>query len=210
MLRFSRLMRFNGDNLTAIITAYGAALGAASVPIALLARPDPRLHLPEHMSLAPTVYLAMAGAVAGMLLTWPIVRKLPEMVGEYRGWVTWLIFGVGYALFLPFVTGVLLPLSVVFLNVQIGIIALREVPSEILASAFRAPLQSFVYAVLSLYTGAIAGILFAIGGFAIDELGHSRNALVHRYVPWAIALAVGITTIAFANLAPASTVAKFG
>ena len=185
-------------------------MGAASVPIALLARPDPRLTVPEHMSLAPTVYVAVAGAVAGILLTWPIVRKLPDMIGEHRGWVIWLIFGVGYALFLPFLTGVLLPFSVVFLNLQIGVIGLRDVPSEILASVFRAPLQSFVYGVLSLYTGMIAGILFGLGGFAMDELNHSQNALVHRYAPWAIALAVGTTTIAFAVLAPAETVAKFG
>jgi len=210
MLRLSRLVRLRGDNLTATVTAYGAALGAAAVPIALLARPDPRLTVPEHMTLAPTVYLSIAGAIAGALLAWPIVRKLPDMVGEHRGWVVWLIFGIYFGLFIPFLTGVLLPFAVVFLDVQLGILGFREVPSAILASAFRAPLQSFVYGVLSLYTGAFAGIMFGIGGYAIDEFGHSENALVHKYARWTIALAVGASSIAFAVWAPASTVAKFG
>ena len=210
MLRLSRLVRLNGDNLTATITAFGAALGAASVPIALLARPDPRLTVPEHMTLAPTVYLSIAGAIAGALLTWPIVRKLPDMVGEHRGWVIWLIFGIFFGLFIPFMTGVLLPFAVVFLNVQLDVIRFRDVPTELLSSAFRAPLQAFVYGVLSIYTGAIAGIIFGVGGYAIDELGHSENALVHKYARWTIALAVGTLSIAFAVWAPASTVAKFG
>ena len=185
-------------------------MGAATVPIALLARSDPRLTVPEHMALAPTVYLSIAGAIAGALLTWPIVRKLPDMVGEHRGWVIWLIFGIFFGLFIPFLTGVVLPFAVVFLNVHLDVIGFREVPAELLASGFRVPLQAFVYGVLSLYTGAIAGIVFGIGGYAIDEFGHSENALVHKYARWTIALAVGTMAIAFAVWAPASTVAKFG
>ena len=196
--------------MTAIITLYGAALGAASVPIAELARPDARLKIPEHISLVPTMYILIAGALAGVLLTWPIVRKLPEMVGEQRGWVIWLVFGVIYALFLPFLTGAFLQFSVVFLWVHTGFIDFGEIPREIVSAMFRVPLQAFVHGAVSLYTGMIAGILFGIGGYAIDELGHSPNALVHKYAPWGIALAVGTMTIAFGVWGPASTVAKFG
>jgi len=210
MVRLARLVRLNDNNLTATITAFAAALGAASVPIALLARPDPRLTVPEHMTLAPTVYLSITGALAAALLTWPVIRKLPEMVGGRRSWVIWLIFGVYFSLFTPLMTGVLLPFGVVFLNVQLDIIGFREVPSQLLASAFRAPLQAFIYGVLSLYTGAFVGIIFGVAGYAIDQLGHSENALIHKYAGWTIALAVGTLSIAFGVWAPASTVAKFG
>ena len=210
LLKLSRLVHVSGDSLTAKVTAYGAGLGAASVPIILLARPDPRYTDLKHLTLVSLLYLATAGAIAGILLTWPIVRKLPDMFGEYRGWVVWLIYGAFFALALPLLTGLLLPVSLVFLNLQLGIIGFLDVPSSLLTSMFRAPLDAFVYGTLGIYTGMFAGALFWIGGFAIDRLSHSRNPVVQKYVPWAIALAVGITTLAFAVLAPVETVAKFG
>ena len=168
------------------------------------------MQIPEHMSAAPTFYLALAGAIAGILFTWPIVRRLSDIVGENRGWPIWLILAAGYALVVPFVTGMIMPFSVVFLNLHWGVIGFLEVPSQILNSTFRMPIEAFVYGTLSIYTGMIAGILFGVGGYAMDELSHSEKVAVHKYAPWAIALTVGLGIIAFAVLGPAETVAKFG
>ena len=192
------------------LTAYGAALGAAAVPVALLAKPDPRLTVPEHMSMAPTFYLALAGALAGALLVWPVSRRLPDALGSQTGWLIWIILGVGYSLIVPFLSGILIPFSIVFLNAHVGLIEIWQIPGHLLNTVFRVPIEAFVYGTLAVYTGMIAGALFAVGGFAIEEISYSRNMFVHRYVPWAIALSVGLLSIAFAVLAPAEFVNKFG
>ena len=208
--RLSALLGSRDTNVAVALTAYGAALGAAAVPIALLAKPDPRLQVPEHMSAAPTFYLTLAGAIAGILIVWPVIRRLPDALGAHMGWLVWLVLGVGYAFLVPFLSGVIIPISIVFLNAHVGIIEFWQIPGQLLNSLFRMPIEAFIYGTLALYTGMIAGALFAVGGFAINEISYSRNMVVHKYVPWAIALTVGLMTIAFAVLAPAELVNKFG
>ena len=208
--RLSALLGSRDTNVAVALTAYAAALGAAAVPVALLAKPDPRLQVPEHMSAAPTFYLTLAGAIAAILIVWPVIRRLPDALGTQIGWFVWLVLGAGYALVVPFLSGGLIPFSVVFLNAHVGIIEIWQIPGQLLNSLFRMPIEAFIYGTLALYTGFIAGVLFAVGGFAINEMGYSRNMVVHKYAPWAIALTVGLMSIAFAVLAPAEFVNKFG
>lgn len=65
----------------------------------------------------------------------------------------WLVLGIGYGLLLPPLTGALLPLSIVFINLTLGVIELGELPSEFLEALFRSPLNAIIYGSLAIVNG---------------------------------------------------------
>ena len=210
MGRISALLGDRDANVAVALTAYGAALGAAAVPVALIARPDPRLHVPEHLSATATFYVALAGALAGAAFVWPVMRRLPESMGGQIGPFAWLILTALFSLVVPFFSGMLIPFTVVLMNAQIGIIDYWNIPGQMLNSLFRMPIEAFVYGSLAIYTGFIAGVLFGVGGYVVNTLSYSKNEAVHRYAPWAISLTVGLFCVAFAIFGPPDLINRLG
>ena len=90
----------------------------------------------------------------------------------------WIGLGLGYGILLPAITGMLVPISSVFMAVGGGVIT----PAEALPAAFdsivRAPYAGLVQAGLGMITGLLAGLVFALGAWMIDAANSSANLQV--------------------------------
>ena len=148
----------------------------------------------------------VAGALVAVLLTsWAIKRA-----AYAQHPLVWVALGVGFGIIVPFGTGALTPVSIVFLNLNLGVIAPGEILSGLVEAAFRAPQSAFSYGGMSLAPTALAAVLFAPGAWLIDTANRSRNVIVSRYGIWAIALALSFGFVTFAALGPPSTLVKLG
>ena len=198
--------------LIACVTLYGGALGAAAFLVAVLATAKlrPPLYEPEHMSLLPSVFLSGAGAGAGALVALTLTYLAVKRAEYAQNPLVWVAVGVGFAIAVPFLTGALAPVSIVFLNLRLGVIAPDQVFSGILDSAFRAPNSSIAYGATSLGPTALAALLFAVGSWLIDTANSSNKVIVSRYGAYAITLALSAGFLAFAALGPPSTLVKLG
>lgn len=194
------------------VALYGGALGAAAFLVAVLATAKlrPPLYEPEHMSLLPSVFLSGAGAGAGALVALLLTYLAIKRADYAQHPLVWVAFGVGFAIVVPFLTGALAPVSIVFLNLRLGAIAPGDVFSGILDSAFRAPTSSITYGATSLAPTALAALLFASGAWLIDTANASNKVIVSRYGAYAITLALSVGFVAFAALGPPSTLVRLG
>ena len=194
------------------VALYGGALGAAALLVALVARAKlrPPLYEPEHMAFLPSVFLSGAGVIAGALVAALLTYWVVKRADNAQHPLIWVALGVGFALIVPFATGALAPVSIVFLNLNLGVIAPDEIFSGLIDSAFRAPSSAFAYGAMSLAPTAVAALLFAAGAWLIDAANASDNVKVSRYGTCAITLALSFGFVAFAALGPPSTVATLG
>ncbi len=133
---------------------------------------------PEHLALVPATFVSLSGAIAAILLTWPVVHLLSKGALRQQGLLMWLVLGIGYGLLLPPLTGALLPLSVVFINLTLGVIEVGELPSELMEALFRSPLNSIIYGSLAIVNGLLTGVLFSSGAWLIDRLNASPHPVV--------------------------------
>ena len=191
------------------LSLYGGALGAAVVLISLLTRTKPWVE-PEHLSFAPSVFLSLGGALAGILVVWPIAYWLGDRAGEPRGLLSWLAVGFGFGVLVPLLTGAFLPLSVLLVDLNLGVVNSGELFSRVLDALFRAPLSLVVHGALGIFTGLLAGALFATGAWVVDMVNASSNPVASRYGPWAIVVLFGFIAVAIAVFGPADTLAKLG
>ncbi len=195
--------------LLGALALYGGALGASSVLINLLTRTKPWVE-PEHMAFVPSTFISISGAVAAILLVLPIAILLGERTDEPRGLPMWLGIGAGYGVLLPFLTGAFLPLSLVFVDLSLGVIEAGDIVTEVLSGLFRTPLFMFVHGTLGLFTGLLTGVVFGAGAWAIDRLNGSPHLPASQVSPWAVAVVLGLIAVVVAVFGPSETLAKLG
>ena len=195
--------------LEACVTIYAAALGGSAVLVYFMVRTE-AWEEPVHLALVPATFVSLFGAIAAVLLTWPVVHQLSDGAQKPQGLLLWLVFGIGYGLLLPPLTGAFLPMSVVFIDLSLGIIELGEVPSEFVDAMFRSPLNAILYGSLAIVNGLFAGALFSSGAWLIDRLNASAHPAISGRGPWAVAFLLGGTIIALAAFGPPETLARLG
>lgn len=195
--------------LTISVALYGGAVGAAALFVSLLAQvrfPNE----PEHMALLASVFLGSGGALAGGALAALITYSVGQKADKARHLLAWEALGFGYGVLLPFFTGMLIPLSGVFLNLAVGVITAGEVFSQVVDAISRSPAFAFSQGTFGLFTGMLAGLLLGTGAWLIDTANAEPNARVSGYGPWAIAAVLSIGVVAVAAFGPPPTLAKLG
>ncbi len=195
---------------TACVTSYAGALGAAAVLVSFLVKTDIIIREPEHMTLIPSVFLSSAGGLGGVLIAWPLARWLSEGSDRPHNLLIWWLLGVGFGIILPFLTGALLPLSAVFMELALGTIGAGELLSETLNAVFRTPIYMVTHGAYALLTSLLAGGLFGTGAWIIDRFNAASNPSVSRYGPWAVALVLGFAVVAIAAFGPPETLERLG
>ena len=195
--------------LTASVTVYGSALGAAAILISIIARTG-IYDDAEHLTLIPAVFSALTGALAAVLVTPLAIYHARDRANESGRLLTWLALGLGFGLVSSFVTGGLIPLSVVIISLAEGVVRLGELPSAAFDAALRGIRSFYIEGALALYTWLLAGALFGTGAWVIDKLNASPNLIASKYGTWAIALSLGLTAVAFAVFGPPETLRKLG
>ena len=191
------------------LAIYGGSLGAASILINFLSRtkyPD----IPAHMSLAPTLLLSGGAFVVCAVLGGLIAYWSSKQESELRNVIMWLLIGFGFGVLSPIITGGTLPLSLVLVDLDAGVVSMGEVPVRITNALFHMPRFAFTHGVFGLFTGLLAGALFGVGALLMSTLRESAGGAVARYGPYALAIALSILFYAIATLGPAPTLAKLG
>ena len=195
--------------LTASVTAYGIALGAAAILISIIARTS-IYDEAEHLTSIHGVLSALTGALAAALVTPLAIYHTRDRADESGGLLTWLLLGVGFGLASSFVTGGLLPLNAVIISFAEGVIGLGELPSLAFEAALRGIRSFYVEGALAIFTWLLAGALFGAGAWVIDMLNASPNVVTSKYGTWAVALALGLTVVVIAVFGPPETLRKLG
>ena len=203
-----RLTRGQTIAYACCVTFLAASFGLAAVLVSFLVNTDPRLD-PAHLDFAPSAIFGGAGAVAAMAIAAPVSYRLGK-VGPPRSLWVCLGWGLALGLILPIVTGALLPSSVVVMDWNRELISAGRIPSELLSAQFRAPLNSFVFTSLNIFTGLLFGAVFGLGFWVINILVAASNLAVSRYGPWIFAFAFGAAAVLWSAYGPPDVLARLG
>ena len=112
--------------------------------------------------------------------------------------------------FSPVFTGAVLPLSTMLLGMIHRDLEVSGILIHTVSSLLQAPSFAFTHGVFGLFTGFMAGVLFAVGGWLIDATAHSFKRSVSTYAPFAIAVSLGVLLYGIAAFGPPETLARFG
>ena len=195
--------------LIVCLAMYGGSLGAAALLVNLLSRTK-YPNIPEHMTFAPTLFMSVGAfvvcaALGGLIAYWSGGRD-----GALRSVIKWLLFGFGFGVLSPVITGGTLPLSLVFVDMEAGITSLGEAPVRLINALFHVPRFAFTHGVFGLFTGMLAGALFGVGALLMSELRELGSGAVGRYGPYAVALALSVLFYAIAVFGDAVMLARLG
>lgn len=195
--------------LVICLAIYGGSLGAASLLVNFLSRtkyPD----IPEHMALAPTLLMSagafvVCAALGGLIAYWFGQRDEP-----LRFVIKWLVIGFGFGVLSPIITGGTLPLTLVFVELEAGVLSVGEAPVRLVNALFHIPRFAFTHGVFGLFTGMLVGVLFCFGAMFISALREFTGGTLARYGPYVLAVLLSIIFYAISTLADAPTLARFG
>jgi hypothetical protein len=192
----------------------GGILGAAQFIINLLAQTEfPKE--PQHLSLVSSLIVSSRAWVAGTVLAATISGiATSDWAGQRadvaRTLFVWIGLGIGYGILLPALTGMLIPISGVFLALGSGFIGPDEALPAAVESIIRAPYAGLVQAGVGMITGLLAGVVFALGAWLIDAANASARLNMSRYGAYAIMAALSALIAAATALVPPATLAKLG
>lgn len=195
--------------LTASVTVYGIALGAAAVLISIIARTGV-FEEAEHLAPIPAVFSALMGALTALIITPLAIYHARDRADESSGLLIWLAIGLGFGVASSFLAGGLIPLNVVVISLAEGAVGIGELPSLALEAALRGIRSFYVEGALAIYTWLLAGALFGIGAWIIDRLNASPYPVASKYGTWAVALSLGVTVVAVAAAGSPEALRKLG
>lgn len=197
---------------TACLVLYGGALGASTLLVSLLAQTAQKNYPapPVHMSILPSLFLSAGAAIVGVLLSVLIALWLVRDADKARNLLIWEAIGFAFGVTLPFFTGMLLPMSGVFLSLAMGVLTWKEFFVEVASALFQAPVFAFSHGVFGLFTGLLGGFIFGTGAWLIDTANASSNRNVSRYSAYAISIALSIGVLAIAAYGSPSFLARLG
>ena len=125
---------------------------------------------PVHMSGLPTLCLGVAAFLAGVFITYVLVKVI---IGEgylNRNLFIWIFVGLLYGIFIPFVTGLLLPMGMFVMNVCIGVIELNKAFFFFLDAIVLAPTNAFTHGIFGVISGLICGMFLAFCLWFMDKI----------------------------------------
>ena len=165
---------------------------------------------PQHLEPVIAFFLSWSGLAAGGLVAWTLTAWLVQRAEHPQHPLIWPSVGLGYAIIVPFLTGVFAPVSLVFINTTVGITETPDVLSGLADSVFRAPRIAFEYGALSLGPTALAAAMLAVGAWVIDRANSYPGDLVSKYGSYGVTAALSAVVVGFVSLAPASTIYRLG
>ena len=195
--------------LVICLAIYGGSLGASALLVNLLSRTK-YPNIPEHMTFAPTLFMSGGAFIACALLGAAMAYWSGERDSALHSVIKWLLFGFAFGVVSPVITGATLPVSLLLVNLEAGVISLGDFPTQLSGELFRMPGFAFTQGVFGLFTGLIAGALFGVGALLISSLREVGSGQVAKYGPYAVAIALALLFYAVAAFGPAPTLARFG
>lgn len=190
------------------LTGLAGALGVAATLITFVVATDISRE-PAHLAFAPALHFGAAGGLAGVLIIWPIASWLSKDKAAHS-FREWLMVGLVFSIFLPFLTGAFLPASQVFLGLSLGIIQPGELFSSLLSSLFRIPVEMIVHMTQGILIGVLAGAVLATGAWILDQVNWSRSAVIADVGPWTVATVLGTGALVLALFGSPEILTRLG
>ena len=185
--RDTRRVRF-----AASIAVYGGAIGAAAILVNFLSQVDV-YQAPERLALGPSAMFAISGFLAGGMITWPTAFWIYGGLGffypklrESRSLLVWGLLGFCYGVLFPLVMGALfLPVTLVFVDFANGLVSVPGLLTRFidLATGLWAAV-AFTFGFRLFFTGLMAGGLFGVGAWIIDNFNTSADPMTAKYGAW--------------------------
>lgn len=189
---------------------YGGALGAAAIIISLLNR-GPFDADPERLRLIDSVYVSLGGGIAGVLVALPLGYFMGAASGTRpSNLLRWWVVGIAFGVALPFATGAVVPFTLVFEDLSVGLIRPGQVIGRILDAVFRAPLNLILRGALGIFTGLLAGAIFGTGGWVADMFNASSKPVAAKVGPLVVAIILGSVAVVIAVFGSPDALAKLG
>jgi len=188
---------------------YGSGLGASSLLVSFLTRTRYPIE-PAHLELVPSMILSSGGWIMGAIIAALIGYWIAPTSARPHSIILWLFIGFAFGVLVPFFSGALMPLGILYLDLTLGIIRPSELPMLTLDGLMRAPVSAFSQGVLGLFTGLLAGALFGVGAWVMDIANTSSHPRVSMYAPYVLSLGLSVGVVAIAAFGPAGTLAKLG
>ena len=202
--RITNLFSSVGDFI-AIAVLCGGASSFARFFISDIVQKKVRWEDPIHMSWLPSTCLGIPAFLAGALLTYILVKVI---IGENylnRNVFIWIFIGLLYGIFVPFMTGLLLPMGLYVMNVSIGVIELNKAFYFFLDAIVLAPTNAFTHGIFGVISGLICGMCLAVALGLMD-----RIQLIGSRWQLAVGIAFSAFMIIFSKFAPTPFLANFG
>ena len=192
---------------------------------------------PVRLAGAPALYTAAGAGIFTLLTLLPIMYWIGGYADEARPLPLWIGIGLAFGVTSTFLTGASLPFTLTFTYYSEGAMPFSGLIDQTIDSFFRAPLASFTYGVLSLFTALIIGIIYGIVGWIIDMLNRMAHpnaqpdsimyaiggwipassrwaAAIAPWAsvigPWALAIGIGMSLYIFAATGPIHLLEKLG
>jgi hypothetical protein len=145
--------------------------------------------------------------LAGLMALW---ITNPQERERARSLVVWLLTGFGFGILSPVFTGAVLPLATMFLALAHNDLEFSNILVHGTSALLQAPSFAFTHGVFGLFTGLMAGALFAAGAWLLDATAHSSIRQVPAYAPYALAVILSVLLYGVAAFGPPETLARFG
>ena len=231
-----RALRGLRIRFAASLTLLGVLIAAAAAIIGTIYTPGVNED-PVRLTGASALYTAAGAGIGSLLLLLPVVYWIGGYADEARPLPLWLGIGLAFGVISTFLTGASLPFTLAFTYYFQGAISFGGLLNQLIDSCFRAPLASFTYGVLGLFTALLIGVIYGVVGWIIDMLNRMAHpnaqpdpimyaiggwipvssrwaaAIAPRASvigPWALAIGIGLAIYIFAATGPVDLLEKLG
>ena len=194
--------------LTGSVALYGAVLSVLALYITLTARVADGADYYTYELARPALlgFLAksLPALLSGLALAALITHQASHVVATPLHPVKWVVVGGLFGFTVPFATGLLLPVSTALLD-PAGVNAgdggfWLSLSDEIIG----APVFGYVYGMLGVFVGLLAGLMLALGGWLVELANTSSSANMATYGPYAVSAALSLALAAAVMFGPFS------
>ena len=195
--------------LIASVTVLGGAMGVAVRLVSILAATKPWLD-PEHLPILQAAFLGGAGLVSGCIVA-ALVAYFKTNKADHTGNILiWVGLGFVFAIAVPLIIGTLSPFALLLFDLTEGRLSLGEALQAAINLMFRALFNAIIGGTPALFTGFMAGAIFAVSAWIIDLAHRSSNATVSVYVSPSLAAVLSVLIVWVSQFGPPETLAKLG
>lgn len=194
--------------LTGSVALYGAVLSVLALYITLTARVADGADYYTYELARPALlgFLAksLPALLSGLALAALIAHQASHVVATSLHPVKWVVVGGLFGFTVPFATGLLLPVSTALLD-PAGVNAgdggfWLSLSDEIIG----APVFGYVYGMLGVFVGMLAGLMLALGGWFVELANTSSSPNMATYGPYAVSAALSLALAAAVMFGPFS------
>ena len=184
-------------------------MGVAVRLVSILAATKPWLD-PEHLPLGQAVFLGGAGLVSGCIVA-ALVAYFKTNKADHTGNILiWVGLGFVFAIAVPLIIGTLSPFALLLLDLTEGRLSLGEALQASINLMFRALFNAVIGGTPALFTGFMAGAIFAVSAWIIDLAHRSSYPAVSVYVSPSLAAVLSVLIVWVSQFGPPETLAKLG